>query len=118
MDIEKVIPIKIGKLNDLVRLATSISTPQSMLYILKFREDNRIVLGILGVFRDYYKYYGLPIFYYYVVEGKEAGRIKEANYIVFSTSDERIEFSKYPKPGLSIPMITLAEKPSFIPELK
>lgn len=118
MDIEKVIPIKIDKLNDLVRLAASISTPQSMMYILKFKEGNKIILGILGVFRDYYKYYGLPIFYYYVFEGEEANKVEEANYIIISTGDERIEFSKHPKPGLSIPMITLAEKPSFIPELK
>ena len=117
MEIEKAIPIKMNSLNDLVRLASSISTPQMTTYVLKFTVKDKLYLGILGVFRDYYKYYGLPVFYYYVVEGEEKEKIMNANYIVISTDREHVEFSKNPKPGLSIPLIGLAEKPLFLPDL-
>ncbi len=117
MDFEKVIPVRMNSLNDLVRLATAISTPQMTTYILKFVEDDKLYLGILGVFRDYYKYYGLPVLYYYVLNREEAEEIMNANFVVISTDGEKIEFSKNPKPGLSIPLITLAEKPVFIPDI-
>ncbi|OYT39588.1 MAG: hypothetical protein B6U89_03890 [Desulfurococcales archaeon ex4484_58] len=108
-----------NSLEDLIRLASSISTPQMTTYILKFIHNDKLYLGILGVFRDYYKYYGLPVFYYYVLDKKssEAEKIKDSNYVVVSTDGEKIEFTKNPKPGLSIPLITLAEKPAFIPEI-
>jgi len=35
---------------------------------------------------------------------------------VFTTDSEVIEFSKEAKPGRSIPLIGLAEKPPFIPD--
>lgn len=118
VEIEKVVPIKMNSLQDLVRLAATISSPQSMMYILKFKNSNgNVVLGVLGIFRDYYKYYGVPIFYYYVVGGDDAEKVMNSNYIVISISDEKIEFTKHPKPGSSIPMITLAEKPPFLPDL-
>ena len=117
MELEKVIPIKMASLADLVRLAMSISTPQTTTYVIKYSDGDKVVLGILGIFRDYYKYYGIPIFYYYTSSGEEAGKIVDANYIVVSTNGEKFEFSKNPKPGLSIPIIGLSEKPPFIPDL-
>ncbi|MCY0868020.1 MAG: hypothetical protein OWQ48_02160 [Desulfurococcus sp.] len=114
--IEKVVPVKLSSLNDLVRLAASTMIPgQFGAYIIRFEYKGRLYLGMLGVFRDYYKYYGIPVFYYYPLEGesRDAG---SANYIVISTSDERIEFSKNPKPGVSIPIVSLAEKPVFVPD--
>ncbi len=114
---EKVIPIKLKSINDLVRLAATISSPQAMIYILKFIDNNKLIIGVLGVFRDYYKLYGLPMFYYYSIDVNEAKELLNANYIIISTNDEKIEFSKHPKPGLSIPLITLDKKPPFIPDL-
>ncbi|MET1159852.1 MAG: hypothetical protein ABWW65_02725 [Thermoprotei archaeon] len=116
MEIDKVIPIRMSSLNDLIRLALAISTPQSTTYILRYRENERVVVGILGIFRDYYKLYGLPVFYYYSCSGEEAHSLLNANYIIVSSDAEKIEFSKIPKPGLSIPIIGLGEKPPFIPE--
>lgn len=118
MEVERVIPIRLNSLNDLVRLAATISSPQAMMYILKFKYKDKLVLGVLGVFRDYYKLYGLPMFYYYILDSEEAKKVIDKNYIIISSDKEEIEFSKQPKPGLSIPMITLAEKPLFIPELE
>jgi len=114
---EKVLPVKLNSINDLVRLAVSTITPQALTYIIRFWVDNKIVIGILGVFRDYYKYYGLPLFYYYTVNPAEHPALVEANYVVVSTSEERFEFTKQPKPGVSIPIIGLSEKPPFIPDL-
>jgi len=115
--IEKVVPVRVGSLGDLVRLAASISVPQGSSYILRFDREGKIVLGILGVFRDYYKYYGIPIFYYYIAEGREAEELMNTNYIIASLSEEKFEFSKHPKPGITIPLIRLAEKPAFIPDI-
>ncbi|AFK50577.1 hypothetical protein TCELL_0152 [Thermogladius calderae 1633] len=112
------VPVKLGSLSDLVRLAATISMPQGTSYILRFETGDKVVLGILGVFRDYYKYYGIPVFYYYIAEGKEAEDLKNTNYIVASLSEDRFEFSKHPKPGLTIPLIRLAAKPDFIPDLQ
>jgi hypothetical protein len=116
--LEKVVPVKLGSLADLVRLAAAISMPQGASYILRFETGDKVVLGILGVFRDYYKYYGIPVFYYYIAEGKEAEDLKNTNYIVASLSEDRFELSKHPKPGLTIPLISLAAKPDFIPDLQ
>ncbi|MGB9827634.1 MAG: hypothetical protein ACPLSM_03865 [Thermosphaera sp.] len=115
---EKVLPVKVNSINDLVRLAVSTVTPQALTYIIRFRLKDKIVIGILGVFRDYYKYYGLPLFYYYIVNPAEQPMLSEANYVVVSTSEERFEFAKQPKPGVSIPIIGLSEKPPFIPDLE
>lgn len=116
MEIEKALVIKMNSLEDLVRLATSISVSQMTTYILKFIYNNKLYLGLLGVFRDYYKYYGIPIFYYVVLEGSEKDKAIDAKYIIVSTDRDVVEFSKTPKPGLSIPLITLAQKPVFIPD--
>lgn len=114
MEIEKVLAIKMNSLEDLVRLATSLYVSQMTTYILKFLHNNKLYLGLLGVFRDYYKYYGIPIFYYVVLESSEKDKAIDAKYIIVSTDRDLVEFSKVPKPGLSIPLIALAQKPEFI----
>lgn len=112
---ERVIPLKTASFNDLVRLASASIIPhQVMTYLIKFKHEGRIVIGILGVFRDYYKHYGLPVFYYYTFSENDS-QIAEANYVVVYTGEDKFEFSKNPKPGVSIPIISLAEKPIFIP---
>lgn len=116
MEMEKVLAIKLNSLEDLVRLATSLSVSQMTTYILKFTHNDKLYLGLLGVFRDYYKYYGVPIFYYIVLDSSEKDKAIDAKYIIVSTDKDVVEFSKIPKPGLSIPLITLAQKPIFIPD--
>ncbi|MEZ0394754.1 MAG: hypothetical protein ABWK00_06935 [Desulfurococcaceae archaeon] len=113
---EKLIPIRLRGLADLVRLAASIAAQQFAPYMIKFRHRDKTYLGIVGVLRDYYKYYGLPVFYYCEVDGREASVADESNYIVAYTGEERYEFAKTPKPGISIPLIGLASKPPFIPD--
>ncbi len=118
-DLRKVLTIRVGSLKDLVRLAMTYATPSQTIFLLKFYEGDKLVVGLLGLFRDYYKFYGLPILYYHICSDDEKEKVVNANYIIASTSDgERIEFSKTPKPGMSIPLITFAEKPPIIPSLE
>jgi hypothetical protein len=113
---EKVVLLKTASFYDLVRLASATIIPhQVMTYLIKFKYKGRIVIGILGVFRDYYKQYGLPVFYYYTFDGNDV-QASEANYVIVYTGEDRFELSKNPKPGVSIPIISLAEKPVFIPD--
>jgi len=116
MELEKVVVVKMRSLQDLVRLAITLALPQMASYLIKFWYNNKLYIGILGIFRDYYKYYGIPVFYYYALEGGKAEEADKANYIVFTTDSEVIEFSREAKPGRSIPLIGLAEKPLFIPD--
>lgn len=114
--IEKALTLRVSTLQDLVRLAISMAVPSQLTpYLLKFRHNGKIILGLLGVFRDYYKYYGVPVFYYFSVDESNK-QVLEANYIITSTGEEKIELSKNPRPGVLIPLIELAEKPPFLPD--
>ncbi len=118
-DIEKMIPVKVESLLDLVKMAAILSVPHGAAYIIRFKQDNgKIVLGALSLLKDYYKYYGLPVFYYVVLSGEQAREAGEARYIILATDTDTISFSKEPRPGRSIPIITWSEKPVFIPELE
>ena len=61
---EKCIAIKVSSFEDLVRFASSMRMFGQNSYILHFERDNRHIYGVIVVFRDYYKYYGLPLFNY------------------------------------------------------
>lgn len=113
---EKVVLLKTATFNDLIRLALSTVVPHQLsTYLIRFKHRNKVIVGLLGVFRDYYKHYGLPIFYYYSFN-EDDQQINAANYIVVYTGEEKYELSRAPKPGISIPIVTLAEKPAFIPD--
>ena len=117
-EIRKVLSIRVNSLNDLVRLAMTYAGPTSQsIFLIKFWDGDKLIIGMLGLFRDYYKFYGLPILYYHICSEEEISRIKDSNYIIISTEGERLEFSKSPKPGMSIPLIHLADKPPIIPKL-
>jgi hypothetical protein len=114
---EKVVPIKTQSLADLIRLTASTIIPShGVTYLIKFNYKNKVVLGLLGVFRDYYKYYGIPIFYYYSFDESTGSEVTGANYVILYSGEERFEFSKHPRPGISVPIVTLVEKPAFIPD--
>ncbi len=117
-EVEGMIPVRLGSPLDLVKMSAILSAPHGAAHIIRFDLGNgKIVLGSLSVLKDYYKYYGLPVFYYVIVEGEEAEKLQDAKYIIYSTDTDSISYSRSPKPGRSIPIITLAEKPSFIPDL-
>ncbi len=113
--IQKAIKIRVKSFADLARMAASSIALGQATYIIRYVDGGSVVYGIMAVFRDYYKLYGIPLFYYYVdTEGKIP---KDRNYVLIKTdvSGEMIEFSKGTKAGyIVIPIINLHEPPDFI----
>ncbi len=117
-ELGKVIGVRLKAFEDLVRLsASSISIGQST-FILRIDGDKATIYGVLAVFRDYFKLYGVPLLYYFIDE--ESSVPKDANYVLLRTSDdgEKIEFSKGSKAGyVTIPIINVVELPEFLQPL-
>ena len=114
---EKLVPVRVSRVNDLARMAASIAMLGQSTYLVRFKlGDGRVVYGLIALLRDYYDLYGLPILYYAVVEpGSHEGK----NYLLVKIDEqgEHIEFGDGARPGwVSIPIVNLAEKPSFFPD--
>jgi len=112
-EVEKLLPVRVTSLNDIARLAASLVSMGQPTYIVKFKHDGKSVYGIFAIFRDYYKLYGLPIFYYYVMEKD----VEDSRYVLVKSEDagERVELSKTVKPGyIAVPIVVLAEMPKFV----
>ena len=109
----KTVSIKVGSINDIARFAGSLVTLGQPVYVLRFKKGDKTIYGLLAVFRDFYKYYGLPIFYYVELSGEH----DDKNYILLRSDErgEKLEFAKTTRPGVvAIPIITLKEIPPFI----
>ncbi|MGB9708700.1 cren protein [Infirmifilum uzonense] len=104
-DIETMIPVKLSTLNDLARLAGSTSALGHVTYIVHFTAASKHYYGIFIVFRDYYKLYGLPMFYYIEFDKELPG-----NYVLFKSDEagETVEVSKGTRPGfMALPIINI-----------
>ena len=113
--IEKVVGIKVSSLNDIARFAMSLASLGQAPYVIRFRKENKVVYGLLAVFRDYYKYYGLPLLYYCVVNDvlKHSGK----NYILIRSDEagEKVELSEGTRPGwVAIPILDIETIPDFL----
>ncbi len=111
-EIPKCISIKLRSLNDLARFASAMATLGHGTYIIHFEKNGKHFYGMYAVFRDYYKYYGLPLFYY--IELKEA---LDGRYLIVHTDErgENIEVSRGTRPGrVSIPIIDLKVAPDIV----
>jgi len=112
---QRAIKVRVKSFADLARMAASSIALGQATYIIRYVEGSNTIYGIMAVFRDYYKLYGIPLFYYYV---DSEGEIPEdKNYVLIKTdvSGELIEFSKGSKAGyIVIPIINLYEPPDFI----
>jgi hypothetical protein len=114
---EKPVWIKIRKTEDLCRLAASIVTMGQPMYLVRIRRNNEVYIGLLAVYRDYFKYYGIPIFYYTLCEGL----CTEKKYVSFKIdeSGEKIEFTDKAIPGtVMIPIVEFETMPSILGEWK
>jgi hypothetical protein len=112
-ELRKVIKLRVKSLNDLARMAASVIALGQPTYIVRFRDSDKIIYGLLAVFRDYFNLHGIPLLYYYVDDSKSL----EGNYILIKNDEagERVEVSKGIKPGyISIPIIDLVETPEFL----
>ena len=118
IELAPVVPIKLASIRDLVRMASSAAMSMQPTYIIRFRSrSGKTVLGFLAVFRDYYNYYGIPMFYYAY---DECGEFEDASYVLvkLDESGERIEPSKSSRPGyVTIPIINIEKLPPFLANL-
>ncbi len=113
--VQKAIKIRVKSFADLARMAASSIALGQATYIIRYVDSGNTIYGIMAVFRDYYKLYGIPLFYYYVDTREEIP--KDKNYVLIKTdvSGETIEFSKGTKAGyIVVPIIDLYEPPDFI----
>ncbi len=111
----KAIRVRVKSINDLVRMAASSIAMGQPTYILRCEREGKTIYGIMAVFRDFYKYYGIPLFYYVIDDSNAVP--KEANYALLRSSDseEKIEFSKAAKTGyVVVPIINVADMPDFL----
>ncbi len=109
---EKVVNIKLKDLKDLGRFAYSLISSGQTSYIIHYRKSNKNIYGILMIFRDYYKYYGIPLFYYISLD-----KPIEGTYLLIKVDDrgENIETANSSRPGwIHIPIIELDKEPVFI----
>lgn len=114
--IGRVIPLKLKTLNDLARLVGSTVTMGHPSYLVHFPEQGKHVYGVFIVFRDYYRLYGVPMFYYIVSEKELPG-----NYLLYRSdeSGEYVEPSKGIKPGyVAVPIVNLREKPNLLDQIE
>ncbi|RLG82102.1 MAG: cren protein [Thermoprotei archaeon] len=115
MEVSKALKVRVRDFSDLARMAASSIAYGQPTYIVRFRTDEGVIYGIMAVFRDYFKLYGIPLFYYYV--DKDNRIPSDGNYVLIKTSDntENIEVSKGSKAGyIVVPIINLYEPPDFI----
>ena len=112
--VEEAKAIKVESLAELARLAGTYVVMGQPVYIIRFPFNGKHYCGMIMILRDYYKFYGIPLFYYTECE-------KKGKYLVFKSDSEgeAFELGEKQRPGwLSIAIIDLKEKPPFLGELK
>jgi len=117
---EKLVPVRVESLNDIVRMAASIAMLGQSTYIVRVKMGGgRRLYGLVALLRDYYDLYGLPLLYYTIVE--DGGENDDKHFVLFKVDEqgEHVELSRGMRTGwVSIPIIDLAELPSFFPRLE
>jgi hypothetical protein len=112
----RLVRIRVKDFSDLARLAASGIMMGQPTYIIRFTvESSNCVYGVMAVFKDFYRYYGVPLMYYWVDDGCKLPL--DRNYVVVRSDElgEHIEFSKGFRPGtINVPIINLKEIPDFI----
>jgi len=104
--------LRVENIEDLARFVATMAALGQPTYILHFKYEGKDILGIIAIYRDYYKFYGMPIFYYY----ESAEEVKGKYFLVKAEeAGERVKLSDGVKPGwIAVPIIRLKEKPPFI----
>ncbi|MEM0010473.1 MAG: cren protein [Thermofilaceae archaeon] len=109
---EKAVCIKLKEISDLARLASALVTMTSSVYLIHFSHNGKHYYGLFATFRDYYRYYGIPILYY--VERDEPLKGK---YLAIKVDEngERVESLTGVRAGwICVPIVSLDRKPDFI----
>ncbi len=109
--LNKVKPVKVKTPEDLARLLGTFVAFGRGVYVIRFECNNKYYCGVLSVIKDYYKLYGLPLFYYTECENK-------GKYLVLRKDSSGKEVFEYGEEirtnALCIPIVDLSEVPDFI----
>lgn len=111
-EIKPMVRIKLETLNDLARFASSTASMGHITYVVHYVENDKHHYGVFIVYRDYYRLYGVPMFYYI-----ESEKPLDGSYILFKADEtgEHVEISKGTKPGwVTIPIVNIAKKPKIL----
>ncbi|MDP8003693.1 MAG: hypothetical protein ACP5I6_07260 [Caldisphaera sp.] len=114
--IPEVFLLKVNSLNDLARLASTMAAHLILMPIYRYISNDKTIYFVQATYKDYYKYYGIPIIYFY--EAKEEINYEKARYILIKTDEvgEKVEVSDKIKPGfIAIPIINIEGRPPFFP---
>ncbi len=115
-EVGSVVAIRVSSLGDLARLASTLASRMFVMPVYRFRGKGGVVYALQTIYKDYYKYYGVPVVYYYVSE-EDWGR--SVKYILARADEtgERVEVSDRTRTGwVAIPVINLEEKPGYMPD--
>lgn len=112
------IAVRVTGLGDIARLASSMASRMVVLPVYRFRHNGRVVYALQTIYKDYYKFYGIPVIYYYATED-DGVEDEKAKYILARVDEmgEKVEVTDRVRPGwVAIPIINLASKPPFMPD--
>ncbi|MGC9209801.1 MAG: hypothetical protein ACP5FT_00795 [Acidilobus sp.] len=115
-EVEKAQVVEVSSLADLARLAVTMLSFAVIMPIYRYFDGTDEVYFVQTTYRDYFNFYGIPIVYLY--RGKASGDSDKAKYVLIKVDEtgERVEIGDKARPGwTSIPIITLKEKPNFLP---
>ncbi|UXD21108.1 hypothetical protein IPA_00215 [Ignicoccus pacificus DSM 13166] len=102
--------IKVKDVESLARLVATYLVLGKGAYILRFEAKGKHFCGVLSVLKDYYKYYGIPLFYYTTCEDK-------GKYLILKKGEkgEELSYSDHViSNAVCVPIIDLQEVPFFI----
>ncbi|MEM2136563.1 MAG: cren protein [Candidatus Methanomethylicia archaeon] len=104
--------MQVSGLEDLARFVASMASLGQPAYALSFEYNGVNYIGFIAIYRDYYKLYGLPVFYYYGSSSPIDGKY----FLVKSEeSGEYVKISNGIQHGwIAIPIIKLKNKPVFL----
>ncbi len=114
--IDEVFLVKVSSINDLARLASSMAAHMILMPIYRLMRNGKAIYFVQATYKDYYKYYGIPLVYY--CEINEDLTHEKARYVLIRTDEtgEKVEISDKIKPGwIAIPIINIEEIPKFLP---
>jgi hypothetical protein len=114
-EIQKALTVRVTTLNDLVRLSGTLASRMIIMPVYRAPMNEGHVYFLQMMYKDYYKYYGIPVIYYYLDKNDHRSPDK-ARYILAKTDEagEKIEISDKTRTGwLVIPIINLDELPEF-----
>ncbi len=110
--------IRVETLADLVRLASALAGRMVIMPVYRVKGEAGSLWFLQMMYKDYYRCYGLPIIYYYFMEGDSRGP-EEARYVLVRGDEtgEKLEVSSRTRAGwIIVPVINLAEAPGYLPE--